>query len=229
MKKLMQKNLNYRILHLYACRDVMKTIALLGAKGGGGKSTLAIHLSVAAMIDGRRSAIADVDPQKSAAFWRNARTRAEPEVVSVSAGNLDDALKAAKNDGYQVLFLDTPPHTASVTAKAAKLADYILIPVQPSPLDIAALSPTVEIVKASNKPSAVVINRTQARSVDTADALEAVKAMGLTAAPVCISDRVAYKRALLEGLTVNEYDATGAAASEITALWTWIKKEVKRK
>jgi chromosome partitioning protein len=54
----------------------MKTIALLTEKGGSGKSTIAVHLAVCAMRQGKTAAVIDLDPQGSAAHWVQRRTAA---------------------------------------------------------------------------------------------------------------------------------------------------------
>ena len=51
----------------------MYTLALIAQKGGTGKTTLAINLSVAAEAAGWRVALVDLDPQASAAGWGDHR------------------------------------------------------------------------------------------------------------------------------------------------------------
>ena len=91
----------------------MKRIALVQQKGGAAKTTLCVHLAVAAQLDGNKTAIIDIDPQASASFvWGTARGDQDPPVGSVIAAELRDAFEAAEGEGYQVIFIDTPPHTA---------------------------------------------------------------------------------------------------------------------
>ncbi|MFM2006200.1 MAG: hypothetical protein RLZZ09_1855, partial [Pseudomonadota bacterium] len=64
----------------------MKILSILSQKGGTGKTTLAINLAVTAarLFDGRVTLI-DLDPQASAANWRDSRTEPSPDVVSAQA------------------------------------------------------------------------------------------------------------------------------------------------
>ena len=51
----------------------MFTVAILSQKGGTGKTTLALHLAVAAEKAGQLAAVVDLDPQASAAGWKDSR------------------------------------------------------------------------------------------------------------------------------------------------------------
>jgi len=66
----------------------VKTIAFISQKGGTGKSTLAVHMGVAAYQAGRKTAIVDTDPQESAAMWQRARHASDPPVATVAVGDL---------------------------------------------------------------------------------------------------------------------------------------------
>ncbi len=91
----------------------MKRIVLVQQKGGAAKTTLCVHLAVASEQSGSRTAIVDTDPQASAAqVWGRARGGVAPPVAQALAAELRDVLQAAEADGYQVVFIDTPPHTA---------------------------------------------------------------------------------------------------------------------
>jgi chromosome partitioning protein len=61
----------------------MKTLAILSRKGGAGKTTLALHLAVQAVAGGRRVALVDMDPQRSAADWWRSREAGVPELAEM--------------------------------------------------------------------------------------------------------------------------------------------------
>ena len=60
----------------------MKTIALITEKGGTGKSTIAVHLAIAARRQGKIVAVIDLDPQASAQLWCQRRGGQDLAVVS---------------------------------------------------------------------------------------------------------------------------------------------------
>ena len=67
----------------------MKTIAILSNKGGAGKTTLAIHIAVAAEQASKRAVVLDLDPQGSATTWGEVRDDEAPAVVPTHVPSLD--------------------------------------------------------------------------------------------------------------------------------------------
>jgi len=200
----------------------MKTIAILSQKGGTGKTTLALHLAVAAEQAGHTAAVIDLDPQSSAAGWGDSREAEGPTVVSAHAPRLASILEAARANGATLAVLDTAPHSQGDALAAANAADAILIPCRPGILDLRAISATIQIARLAGKPAAVVLNACPAQGRGLADeAAEAVLGYGAEVSPARLTQRAAFAHALAAGLTAQEYEPDGKAAVEVRKLYKW--------
>jgi chromosome partitioning protein len=205
----------------------MKTIAILSQKGGAGKTTLAINLSVEASSSKKQSAIIDLDPQASSANWHDAREQENPVVVSAQPSRLNQVLEAAKDAGASFVFIDSAPHSESAALAAARAADLVLIPCRPAILDIRAISNTIDLVNLAGTQSAVVLNCVPPRGTLADEADEAVASYGVTLAPIRIGQRAAFVHSITSGQAVQEYEPKGKAADEISKLYKWIVKQVE--
>jgi chromosome partitioning protein len=158
----------------------MKTIAVVSQKGGTGKTTLALHLAVAA---GDGAAVVDLDPQASATAWRDLRHSESPAVVSVQPARLTQALETAKGAGASFVVVDTAPHSEAGALAATRAADLILIPCRPALLDLRAISASVDVVQLAKKAesAAVVINACPPRGSLPDEAQRALSAYARTA------------------------------------------------
>ena len=205
----------------------MKTIAFLSQKGGGGKTTLAVHCAVAAIGKGSRVAVVDTDPQGTATRWGQSRDSDSPAVAKATAQQLDDVLAAARHDDMTYCIIDSAPHATPSASRVASAADLIIIPVRPTAFDLAAVPATVAIVQAANRPAVFVLSACPTRSPETAEAADVLVSYGFPVAPVIIHERRAFSRAVATGRAVTEFEPAGKAAAEIDALWKWIKGELK--
>ena len=117
----------------------MKTLAIIGQKGGTGKTTLALGLAVAAQSKGRTVAVIDLDPQTTSSNWSDRRGSGSPTVVSCQSARLPQVLAAAEKEGVDLAILDTPGKGAEASIAAAKAADLVLLPIQPQLYDLETL------------------------------------------------------------------------------------------
>jgi chromosome partitioning protein len=204
----------------------MRRIALVQQKGGAAKTTLCVHLAVAAQCDGKQTAIIDIDPQASASgVWGSARGSQPPLVAAAIAAELRQAIEAAQAEGFEVVFIDTPPHTAPAIEVVARNIDLALVPVQPSILDVAATQDTLSLLRASKVAAVAVLTRTAARPDEEGIETErALQALGLPLLETRIVERKVYRRALTQGQAVEEFDPTSKAAQEIRRLWQEVKE-----
>ena len=66
----------------------MRSVAVIGRKGGSGKTTIAVHLAIGFHRRGRRTVLADADPQRSSIEVLKARTAPGPEAIATSGAKL---------------------------------------------------------------------------------------------------------------------------------------------
>lgn len=202
----------------------MKTVALVSQKGGSGKSTIATHLAVCAMKDGKTVAIFDIDPQASALSWGQRRQAKDLPVVQATPVQLPGLLKSAKEQRADLIIIDTAGRSDIAATHAIEAADLVLIPCRPSAADLDAIQDTIRLVAhVKIKKAAVVLNQIPTRGNMGEEAREAIRKR-IAVAPAGLYLRSAYARAWNDGRSVEEYEPKGKAAAEIKALYRWILK-----
>ena len=208
----------------------MKTIAVISQKGGAGKTTLTLHLAVAAQLDGKSTVVIDLDPQASAASWNDSRAFEDPAVITAPASRLKNVLSKAEELGADLCWIDTAPHSERDALAAARAADYVIIPCRPSIFDIRAIGNTVEMARLAKVPAVVIMNAVKPSSgfgnARTRDAVSAIKTYDIEVAPTHIVERVAFEDAITAGQGILEFNPKCKAASELSALYSWISKNV---
>ena len=203
----------------------MKTLAILSRKGGTGKTTLAVHLSVAASLAGHTTVLIDLDPQASACKWSDIRQTDAPAVISAHETRLPEVLHKAEQNGVDLVILDTPPKSDSLDT--AEVSDFALIPCRPAIFDLQAIGSTMKIVKMADVPSSVVLNFVHPQSTMLIEARRAVKGYNTDCAPVTLGQRVAFSHALIDGMSVQEFNANSKASTEINALYKYVAKQME--
>lgn len=202
----------------------MQTVVIVSQKGGTGKTTIAIQLAVAAERAGKPAVVMDLDPQASAAAWRDLREADGPAVESVQPARLGATLKAAASAGAEFAVIDTPARSENAALEAVRAADLALIPCRPGFFDTAAMSFTANLLKLAGKRGFVVFSQVPARAEGLiAEVTEALGTYGLSAAPTAIHLRAAYSHAIPGGQSAQEYEPKGKAASETAALYDWLQ------
>jgi chromosome partitioning protein len=207
----------------------MRTIAFITQKGGSGKSTLASSLAVAAHEAGERVFVIDMDPQLSLVNWAKTRGLDDVPVNSVTAGRLSATLAALEKNGFTLVIIDTAGAEGASSGAAMKAADLNIIPSRPNVFDLWASEQTRATLKALRAEFVFVLNQCPpaqqtARVQEGAATLEA---MGGLITPL-VQARVDYQEAARHGWGVTEINPHGAAAEEIKALWSSIKRRLAR-
>ena len=210
----------------------MKTIAVAGAKGGVGKTTLAVHLAVAAVQQGRDVVLVDADPQLSAVRWSERRSSSEPVVLGRAVSQLAAEMERIAGFGADVAIVDTPPRAwvgaDNAALVAATLADVVLVPCRPSILDIESTAVSVQRLQAATAaPVVVVLNGCAHRGREADEAAEALGGLGAQVCPARIGQRVAFARSLLDGRAAQEVEPGGKAADDVQRVHTFCLRTMK--
>lgn len=204
----------------------MEVCVIAAQKGGVGKTTLAAHLSVEAEAQGHGPvALVDLDPQGSLSGWWNKRVAETPLYATPSLDNLREHLDQLAAAGIKLVIIDTPPAIVEAIKTAVAVADFVLIPSRPSPLDLEAIGPTIEIVEDAGKPLAFVVNSAIAKARLTLQTGMALAEHGKVA-PSVVHNRVDFASAMIDGRTVSELDAKGKSAAEIRELYSYVSKQI---
>jgi chromosome partitioning protein len=200
----------------------MKVIALTSQKGGSGKTTLAGHIAVEADRAGCGPvAIVDTDPQGSLTDWWNEREASAPSFLQAQIDTLEHDLQRAREHGFALAVIDTPPAITSTIELVVGLADLVIVPTRPSPHDLRAVGTTIEMVEALGKPLVFVVNSANPRARITSEAAIVLSQHG-TVAPVTIHNRTEFAAAMIDGRTVMEIDRAERSHEEISQLWIYL-------
>lgn len=206
----------------------MQVIAVLNQKGGSGKTTIATHLARALQLSGEDVLLVDSDPQGSARDWAAVREDQPLTVVGIDRATIDRDLKHVAKKDFVVI--DGAPQAADLAVSAIKAADFVLIPVQPSPYDIWATSDLVDLVKQrieitdGKLKAAFVVSRMIKGTKIGEDVTEALKDYNLPVLQTRITQRVAYPGTASAGKTVlDDGTQNNDAVLEIQTLMAEIR------
>ena len=167
-------------------------------------------------------AIIDLDQQATAAQWADWRDDESVAVVAAPHGRLLPTLEEARRSEVDLVIIDSPPAADSAAVAAAKSADLVLIPTRPSAFDLHAIRTTSDLIRVAQKPGYVVLNGMPPRAAALLDEVVAViQSLNLILAPVCLVDRAAFRHAVVNGQTAQEYEPNGKAAGEVESLYVW--------
>lgn len=200
----------------------MKTIVFAATKGGVSKTTLAFNVSIEAAKHGSVY-VADMDPQGSLQTFSEIRGGGNPLLLK-NVHSVRRAIDELTSRGFarDYLIVDTPGSFMNIIEDAVGAADCIVLPMQPSPIDILAQEDVLMLVERLGKKhdTLAVLSRVDGRTgID--DVTKRVMSM-LPTPHAIIRNRIAYARAMVAGKSGPEIDVN--CAREISDLWAAIQR-----
>jgi chromosome partitioning protein len=206
----------------------MRTIVVASAKGGVGKTTIVAALAVEAARRGQRVAIADLDPLQCLARWHDSRRRlsdAAPIALIEDASTGEQAGRIARRRGdIDWLIIDTAPGPAGRAQSAFKIADLVVVPVRPSPLDVQCLDAVLELADIAEVRHVVVLNGVAVGSPLIPGARAYLDGRSIDAWEQELPGDDAFAVAMIDGQTVTELEEGSNAAQAIAALWAHVER-----
>jgi chromosome partitioning protein len=197
-------------------------ITIAQQKGGAGKTTLAAHLAIAWTGQGRNVALVDIDPQGSLAAWHALRTerlgdgKTGLDFAAITGWRTAAEVERRARD-HDIVVIDSPPHAETEAKLAIRAAHLVVMPVQPSPMDVWATQPTLDLARQERVKVLLVLNRVPSRANLTEAMLAKLADLGAAVADSRIGNRVALATSLAEGLGITEAAPSSRAAEEIVA------------
>lgn len=193
-------------------------IAIANQKGGTGKTTLTVNLAAGLQRRGK-TVLLDADPQGSARHWARVGGAESglPPVVGVEVSEMHARIADAAR-AHRYVLVDCPPHLQSDALRQVMAwVDVVLIPVQPSPLDLWASIDMTAAVRDAQTGNArlrayMVLNQLDDRNALSRSMSDALAEFDVPALAHGLVRRAAFRSAALEGSSVYRLGKRGMSA-----------------
>lgn len=207
--------------------SVPKILAVVNGKGGVGKTTTAVNLA-AILAENSSVLLVDADPQGSASWWV---ARSEGKMAfDLSQENDAQILKNLhQTDNYEIIVVDTPPALRSEALQTViGVADYLVLPTPPAPMDLTALIDTVKTaVKPLQVRHRVLLTKVDSRSLnETLEAQNTLLELGIPAYHAFVRNYKAHERSVLDGMAITQWK--GKQAKEAQSDYRRVTDELLR-
>lgn len=186
----------------------MFVISVLNQKGGVGKTTTSLNLARAFQLMGYEVALVDSDPQGSARDWKAINEENPIPVFAIDRPTIHTDVKNLSN--MDIVIVDGAPSLKDMSVSAIKAANLIIIPCQPSPLDLWAASALVDMVKQrieltdGELKAAFLVNRKKGNTKLGKDVASVLHGYELDVLDSAVSESIDYATCVMEGKTIHD-------------------------
>jgi len=189
------------------------TIAVAATKGGVGKTTTAVALAEILSAPATPAMLVDTDPQGSASRWCTWSAAAG----TPASWNLTHHLPDDGSPDRWVV-IDTPTGVVDQIDAAVSVADVVVIPTTPSPMDLVRVKPTADLAGAVGTPALVLLTMVPTRSADVPLAFEVLEAFGVPVATTVIPHRARWRRAYGTRIPADLLETYRPLVAELAAI-----------
>ncbi len=194
-----------------------RVITITNQKGGVGKTTTCMNLAGAFLEKGYQVSVADMNNEQRSAFkWAHRGEKLRDVVKTISDKKPKEAIDSLKRQN-DFVFIDTAPELMTPALKAALLADILIIPCTPSPLDLESAEDTIDLIEETEKPFILLASCVRSGTTLGSQLRETLKKIGKTFETV-IHQRVDIVEAAITGQWVGEYKTDSKSHHEYKQL-----------
>jgi len=200
----------------------LTTVAIANAKGGVLKTTLTTALAVRATKESAMVAMFDLNSdQGNLTQWWTVRGEPMNPRLIYDLENIPADAREAERNGFEWLFIDTPPLEMDLIEQSIAIADLVIIPVRTSMFDVSTIEPVVAMCRRHRKEFAFLLAAIDSRFKSL---LPQTIAALRTDGPI-LENQISYRIAYVQAVTVGK---TGAEinkelAGEVDALWQEVR------
>lgn len=214
----------------------MHVVIVNNSKGGSAKSTVAAHLATYARGTGRRALLIDADyVQQTLVCWGEIRKRQRAHgplpsvpVIGVRIERIAEVLNQANEQHCDIVIIDTAPGQTNALTRIFELSDLVLIPSQPTLLDIQGAKMTARMVHTLRKPYRFVLTRVSAGHTKRVDLWRERYGAEGPLLQSQFTNRVAFQDSMVAGLGVSEWLPGCEAAREVGETFDCIRAILER-
>jgi len=209
-------------------RDDIVIVTVGNTKGGVGKTTIAINLTILRAVGGEDVLLIDGDEQGSATIFSQLRAEQQGACGYTAVELHGAAIRTQVRQlapKYGGIVIDVGGRDTGSLRAGLTVSDLLLIPVQPRSFDIWAIDQMAALVAEAREinpklKALTFLNAADAQGRDNAEAREALQdVQGIQCLDVMIVRRKAFPNAASRGQGVIEAQPKdGRAVEEITAL-----------
>ena len=214
----------------------MATISIASAKGGCGKTTVAILLGAEFALDGYKVALLDCDlNQHASAFGKKAKLPGLTIVGNVTEANVLTELKKAEAE-QDVVLIDLPGGSSTLALKALQRSHFVVVPAQPSLLDARDATKTIAQIDDAQDLArapiarAVMWTRFQPgfESKSARHVRESLEGQGLPILKSVLMERAAFREMHITGQVPRQVDPAGGPAANMSAVAVEVLDRLKQ-
>jgi chromosome partitioning protein len=215
----------------------MAVVSIASAKGGVGKSTVALLLGAEFALDGYRVTILDCDlNQHASAFGIKAKLPGLTILPDIGESEVLKALRKAEAED-DIVLVDLPGGSSTLALKALQRSHFVLVPCQPSLPDARDAMKTVAQIDDAEELARTPIARAIVwsrflsgfESRVARHVRQSMEGEGVPILRAAIMERAAFRAIHLTGQVPRQVEPGSAAASNISALASEVLEQLQVK